>query len=335
MLKKEPGTDDYIFYLCSVSDECPACLRRGLKKNERCPHQLSMLPDHLSSLSQRLLQVLYEGDEAFGEQELTGNPVCRSELPFAEFTARFLASAYSSPHHFTRDVQVIYSFFDPSGGGASNATVYSCTVGEDGVRVLIGMDCCKRSETLDGFLEKTQMLRRHYASIRKDPRYHRALIVIAIEVGANPDLSNQTGKDILSHFGREGILIIKGQIKEPTWYGVVTTAEEKRNWTHHAVHLFKNEKIRIAADPLIGARAKDVELPELCKELDRWRRQLETVNKDHEEKQQSTKEYYTGKPDPDDRCVAFISCLWQREVLIQNASNEFHKVCHRNGFIHM
>ena len=107
MMKTMPDDPTiYIFFLCSVSDECAACLRKGLQRGEKCTHQMATIPDHLSSTNQRMLESLYD-DAEFGEQELKGNPVSRTELPFLPFLNRFVALAHNEPYHFSQDVQII------------------------------------------------------------------------------------------------------------------------------------------------------------------------------------------------------------------------------------
>ena len=214
----------------------------------------------------------------------------------------------------------------------SNATIASHCAGQDGARVLIALDACPRSETQQGTEEKRTMIRRHFANLRDDRRYSGAVIVVAIEVGASPDLANDTGLYIEKYCDRD-VFILKAQIKEPKWYGVVTTAEEKRNWTHHASELLEHDRLRVAHN-FIGAGAMDLQFPELINEMSRWRRQLEVVNKNEEEKEQKTKEFYTGKPRPDDRCVATIACLWQAEVLRRNRGNAFHDLVRQRGLIY-
>lgn len=325
LMRKKTDDGQYIFYLCSVSDLCSDCLRQG---EDDCLHQMATIPDHLTSKNGRMIEVLYD-DKDMAEQEMKGNPLSSQELVFKPMLERFQRLP---EHHFSNNVQIIYTFFDPSGGGDSFATIVSHTRGFDDerqqeVRVITGMDRCGRSETTLGMTEKFNMIRRHFAMHRADPRYCNAWFFIALEANMSTDMANDTGNQILELNDRR-LVVVKAQKKQTDWFGVVTTNQEKRKWANHTTWLLHSNRLRMASN-LIGAGALDELLPALIEEMGRYARTVERINEG--ELNERWVEMFSGKAGgkQDDFVTALIACLWEAEVLRQNEGGLFHKIVTR------
>jgi hypothetical protein len=330
MRKVNPEDGDYIFKLVSVSDQCGLCLRNG---NQDCSHQMPTIPEHLTSKNALMLMSLYD-DSDMAEQELKGNPVSTDEFLFKDFCQRFSWLTLHRKHHFSQAVQVLYSFIDPSGGGGSFATVVTHCHGTDEetgktLRVITGIDGYPRSETGRGLEEKKLALRRHFLAHRMDSRYTNAFIFVAIEVGANPDLSNDTGYYLLNECGPR-IVVVKRIKKTPHFFGVVTTNSEKRKWANHATGLLMSDRIRIAADPLITEDESHV--TEMIDEMARYSRRIEKVN-EGEDNEGRFKETYSGKAGGknDDRVTAMLASLWEPEVMRYEEKSEYKDIVKKNN----
>ena len=332
MLKKNPDDGSWAFTLCSVSDVCADCLRHNRSEKE-CSHQISTVPDHLSSTNSRLLEEMYD-DPEMGAQELKGNPELREELVFQGLLAEFERRCREEPYYFQEEVQVIYSFFDPSGGGGSNATLVShAPAGRTGDRVIIAMDSCPRNETTEGTAAKRRMINRHFSYIRRDARYRHAWIFVALEANMSPDLANDTGNDIHEWFS-DRMVVLKRQVGQPTWMGVVTTASEKRKWANYATAMVSDGRLRLATD-LIGGGAVDKLVPQLLDEMGRYRRRLELINAG--EDNEHWRESFTGKVSgkQDDLVTALLGSLWIHKVLEHDRSDnsEFYSVVRRQQVV--
>lgn len=314
MTKTNPADGSYLFTLCSVSEICADCLRHNRSEKE-CMHQIATVPDHLSSTNASALAALYD-DKDMGQQELKGDPVLNEELLFKEFLGPF---QNQERYIFDTEVQIIYSFFDPSGGGSSNATLVSHAPGLDGCRVIVAMDSCPRNETNEGTLVKKNMILRHFGHLYH--RYPYAWFFVAIEANMSPDLANDVARDVLEAFPRR-LTVTRRQVKQPTWYGVITTNEEKRKWSNYTTTLLVSKRLRIAQD-LIGAEVHDKLIPQLIDELGRWRRRVEKINEG--EDNESERITFTGKTSSkqDDLAVALLGSLYEAKVLIDNKDREF------------
>jgi hypothetical protein len=332
MLKTNPDDGSWALVLCSVSDVCADCLRHG-RTEKQCSHQIATVPDHLSSTNARILEQMYD-DKDMGAQELRGNPELREELVFKGLLPEFERMAREEPYFFREEVQVLYTFFDPSGGGGSNATLVTHAVGGlSGARVLVALDSCPRNETTEGTASKLQMIARHFACLRRDPRFRRAWVFVSIEANMSPDHANDVGRDILSH-SAERVVILRRQVGQPTWMGVVTTAEEKRRWANYTSSLLAAGQLRVAKD-LLGGAALDKLLPQLLDEMGQYRRRMEVVNegKDNEH----TRESFTGKVagKQDDLVTAMLGSLWSHKVLVADTrdESEFYRVVNTHQLV--
>jgi hypothetical protein len=285
---------------------------------------MSSDPPHLSSLANDKAMALYT-NQAKSQQELFAMPVGEDDYvfkPYLEQLNKIMLTDVNG-HRFMNEVQVLYSFHDPSGGGASNASVFTWAPDAEGLCVVTGMDIREKHETAEGWDDSDRMLYRHYDAHRIHPRYANAHIEIAIEVGSNPDLANRMGLLLEKRYG-SAVTVTRSQKSHPEWIGVVTRNEEKRGWVRNMVDLFKREKIRFSRD-LIGANL-DTLKQMLLEESGRYcKKTLRSGKVGENDSFFSLKETFSGKEGGfnDDMITAAIASLYQQLVLKADLNSVF------------
>lgn len=318
LLTKKTASGKWIFFVCSVGEACGTCLRKGILK---CDHVMASNPPHLSAMANEKAMALYD-DQAQMNRELLAMPDSNEQYIFKPFADQLntLMLTDINGHRFKSEVQVVYSFHDPSGGGDSNSTVWTFAPDDGGLCVCVGMDMAERNETPEGWHNSDDMLYRHYDSLRIHPRYRNAVIVIAIEVGGNTDIANRLGLQLAKRYGN-AVFIPRAQKKHPHWYGVVTGPQEKRNWVRHLTRLYEEERIRFAPD-LIGANM-DMLKETLLDETRRYAKHLRVTGED--ESFQTFHWSFDAKAGnkQDDMITAQLGALWEREVLLADPQCEF------------
>lgn len=305
MHKKHPETGEYLFKLLSATQACSDCLRKGVNK---CSHVMASHPPHLTLSRNVWVKELYGNDQNTMQQEILSIPSGKEELSFQPYVEELSNVTMSGSYALSNTVQVLHSFFDPSGGGRSDAAVVTHTLDEHGMHVITGMDRCGRRESNEGWIDYKNMLMRHFDS--HVHQYPNAFIVIAIEIGADPGRSNETGSWLTDRYGSR-VHIIKGSKGHPDYYGVVTTNAEKRQWTMKGTELFSQKLIRfINDDAYIGANREEV-MTEFFEQMKRWaHREEERGDSDSFKKIVHTFDGKAGGLN-DDMIGALTAGLWQ------------------------
>lgn len=328
MQKRNAETSEYIFHLVSATQSCEVCLRKGISK---CGHSMASSPSHLSlATTDPIVEALYD-DKDLMNQEILSLPTSYEELSFKHILPDFQELVMGQPHIFRDEVQVIYSFFDPSGGGNSHAAVVSHGVDAGGLKIITGIDKCKRAECNEGWIASDQMLMRHFQMHLE--KYPRCCIVWAIEVGANPDLASRVGLETLRRLDEKGyegrVKVITGQKGYPLRFGVVTTKAEKKNWTQYGVKLFENNQVRLVDDSEMIGSSLDENKVMLFDQMSRWAHRWEETGGTTSEHWKKTRETFDGKAGGknDDLCASTLACLWQPVILQQNKNGWFPKWC--------
>ena len=187
------GADNHFFKFLSMHNPndptCPvnayqffdACFECRVKKiHNTCKHLLNEKPTWISEERSTNVKKMYKalGGEELCDQEIGGliQKTKRNAFNTDMINDLFGESNIITESWFTKDVEDVYSFIDPTGGGASDLAIITA-VYENGNFIFVGIELIHGTRPSDCFYEILQ----HYKTIKSMKLFKNSNLRVTIE----------------------------------------------------------------------------------------------------------------------------------------------------------
>lgn len=203
----------------------------GGNASSKCEHAYVPLPGHRSSENYDICESLLGNDEVSIAQELRGISMASQSYVLRGLLKSFQEQhKRDGPYVFKKNVEVIHSFIDPSGGGNGSEFAVVSMVREDSAYVIAGMSSWYNNCSENSMVGVTRMLNQHYDGLFRMPVYSNAKVYLYFESNMS-NISATYWTDYIEKRWPSKFHFVRAVKRDVNQIGVVTDEKSKEEWT--------------------------------------------------------------------------------------------------------
>lgn len=319
-LKDPDDPNSSLFKTIRIGLACEQCVAEGVAAS--CPHKQDLIPPWKSADRQRKMRKIMESDEHLFLRENLG---MLSNANVYVFRGPSIQWLHDAPHYrLQSSPDILYCAVDPSGGGSQSDYAMVTVAIEGGNYVIVGIDRTPSADSDD----VNDMLYRHWASIRSDPRYKSSVIVLYVESNMSYIETDRVVR-IAQQLTLQPMYITSHDSSGKNRPGVITTEQNKIAYCDTLKRLLTDHRIRYC-DRMIGSDTLSC-LHQLEEQMRQFRRAVKEPLQNPEFT--NVRVSFTGKGynKKDDLVMTLMMALYFS--FGTRDEPQFTRLCQKNGWV--